>query len=694
MKRLGLYIILAAFLTPSYGIAQNYKDEKREIIEQRIDFLLELNEGGEVDFTSLFEQLEVFYDQPLNLNFASKSDLDALLILNDIQINNLLFHIEKNGKLVGLEELQSITGFDTETIRLIRPFVKVNSESEKAKLIFKNAIKEGTSDLFIRYTRILEEQKGFTSIPKMELEENENARYLGSQDKLYTRFRFKYANNLSVGITAEKDAGEEFFRGGQANGFDFYSAHFFAQGFGIVKQVALGDFQAQFGQGLTFWSGLAFGRSPSIFTLKRNAPKLTPYTSVQEDLFLRGGGISFAHKNFGLTIFYSSKGVDAAVSGRDTLTNEIIFSSLSEDGFHRTPGELEDKNVIQNSYIGGNLSFEKRNLSIGFTTVRNQIGGKFQPNNALYNTFRKLQNENTNLGLDFSYLYKNMNLFGEISQSMGARYAYTVGALIVLDQRLSLGIQQRHFERDFKPIQSNAIGEGSSNNNEKGTFLGIESKINEDFSFSAYADRFVFEWLRFQTDAPSDGRQLFAQLNYKPSKQLQVYFRYRNRVKGENSKLTEGLDELVNEHQHGYRLHFDYQLSKSLKLRNRIELSHYKLGENRTERGILIYQDVSYKKLSSPFSFSLRYAIFETDSYSSRIYAYDSDVLYAFSIPAYSGRGTRFYMSTKYRIRRGIDLWLRYAQTYYTDRTKIGNGKDEIQGPVKSEVKAQLRIKF
>ena len=69
-------------------------------------------------------------------------------------------------------------------------------------------------------------------------------------------------------------------------------------------------------------------------------------------------------------------------------------------------------------------------------------------------------------------------------------------------------------------------------------------------------------------------------------------------------------------------------------------------------------------------------------------------MLYAFSIPAYSGRGSRFYITTKYHIRRGIDLWLRYAQTYYTDRDNIGSGKDEIQGPTKSEIKAQLRIKF
>jgi hypothetical protein len=47
------------------------------------------------------------------------------------------------------------------------------------------------------------------------------------------------------------------------------------------------------------------------------------------------------HNNFQLTLFYSSKKVDASVSGRDTLSNALIFSSLSEDGF-RTYGQSDN----------------------------------------------------------------------------------------------------------------------------------------------------------------------------------------------------------------------------------------------------------------------------------------------------------------------------------------------------------------
>ena len=143
-----------------------------------------------------------------------------------------------------------------------------------------------------------------------------------------------------------------------------------------------------------------------------------------------------------------------------------------------------------------------------------------------------------------------------------------------------------------------------------------------------------------------------------------------------------------------YRFHFAYKVTKSIQIKSRIEFSNYELGNNNDERGLLIYQDINYKQLSFPISFSIRYAIFESDSYNSRIYAYENDVLYAFSIPAFSGRGSRFYIVTKYHIARGVDFWLRYSQTYYADRNSVGSGKDEINGNTKSEIKAQLRFKF
>lgn len=693
IKSLLLFIL---FSVPFLGFGQSInEDEKTKIIEQRVDFLLDANEGGTNDYTSLFEQLEYYFDKPLNLNSASRIDLIDLGLFTDIQIINLQKHIEKNGRLISFEELQSIDGFNLDFLTLIRPFVKAGTNVDQPNISLKNILKEGSSSLFVRYTRILEEQEGFSSISAEELEKNKNARYLGSADKLFTRYRFNYANNVSFGVTAEKDAGEEFLQNSQPDGFDFYSAHLFVQGFGTIKQLAIGDFQAQFGQGLTFWSGLAFGRTPNIFTLKRNAPGLRPYTSVQEDLFLRGGGVTLNYKKFDLTLFHSSANVDANITAIDSLSNEAIVSSFSENGFHRTPGELEDKNAIRNTFTGAHLAYSGKSLFLGITAVNNVIEAKFVPQSRIYNQFSLLDNNNSNLGFDYNYVYKNINFFGEITKSIDGGIGYTNGALIVLDPKLSLAVQNRKFEKDFKPIQSNAIGENSNNTNEEGTFIGINAKPSKSITISAFADRFTFGWLRFQTDAPTNGKRYLAEVNYKPSKRLETYFRYRLRSRGRNtSEETVGLNELVTENLNNYRFNLSFKATKSITLKSRIEISNYQLGNNNDEKGLLIYQDFNYKQLSFPVSFSIRYAIFDTESYNSRIYAYENDVLYAFSVPALNGRGTRFYITTKYHVARGVDFWIRYAQSYYTDRNVIGSGKDEIQGNTKSEVKAQLRLKF
>jgi len=76
------------------------------------------------------------------------------------------------------------------------------------------------------------------------------------------------------------------------------------------------------------------------------------------------------------------------------------------------------------------------------------------------------------------------------------------------------------------------------------------------------------------------------------------------------------------------------------------------------------------------------------------VYAYENDVLYAFSFPFYADKGTRAYLLARYRLSRSIDLYARLAQTIYTNRNKSGSGLDLIEGNARTEIKAQMRIRF
>ena len=699
MNKVKWVFVFTLIINSSVVLAQKKEDEKNKIIEKRVEYLIEDAEESDVDYSTIFDQLSYYFNHLLNLNRAELDDLEELGLLTSIQINNLLEHIEENGKLMTLEELQTIAGFDDDLIKLLLPFVKVGTDVDNAQLSFKELVKNGESQLLVRYVDVLEEKKGYAPVTDSALAASPNSRYKGNDAKLYTRYRYKYGKHLSIGVTAEKDAGEEFFTGTQKKGFDFYSGHFFIKNQGKIKQLGFGDYQAQFGQGLTYWSGVAFGKSADIMLIKRSATGLKPYTSVDESRFLRGGGIALQFGKIEATAFYSYNKEDANISLADSsvIDGEVLaVTSVQQTGFHRTVNELEDKDAVTQQQMGGHLAYKTRRLNVGLTGIHSEINSDFTPSLATYSQFRNDDNKQTNVGLDYNWIYKNFNFFGEFSKSLDAGNALVSGALITLDPKLSLAVLYRDYQRNFQPISSAGIGEASTNENEKGMYMGFIAKPNKKFTLSAYYDQFTFPWLKFGINGPSKGYQYLAQLTYKPSKKMEMYIRIREKNKQENTAvdLSEGIDYLVYEKQTNYRFNYALKISESFKLKGRAELVNYDKEESPFETGYLLYQDVVFKPKSSPLSLSFRYGIFDTESYNSRIYAYENDVLYSFSIPAYYNRGTRTYLTVRYRVMRGIDVWLRYGLTYYDNVAVISAGLEEIQANHKQTVKAMVRFKF
>ena len=95
-----------------------------------------------------------------------------------------------------------------------------------------------------------------------------------------------------------------------------------------------------------------------------------------------------------------------------------------------------------------------------------------------------------------------------------------------------------------------------------------------------------------------------------------------------------------------------------------------------------------------PYTASMRLQYFETNGYNSRLYAYENDVLYSFSIPVFYDKGYRYYLNINYDINSKLSVWIKWAQTIYKDKNLIGSGLDEIKGSFKSEIKLQAMYKF
>jgi len=692
--RLNLCILMLFFTFIIQAQVPVKPIQNEENIEDKIENIAE-NTDAELDYTELVESLNYYKENPININKTNADELKKLLLLNDIQINNLLNYIANTGQLVSTYELQFVNGFTTSLIFKILPYIVVEKVDKKINFSLNEIFKYGRHSLLTRYQITPEEQKGYSEISDSLLALNPNQRYLGNSAKVFTRYAFNYRDHVKFGFTADKDPGEEFFNGTQKNGFDFYSAYVAIKNIGIVKSLVIGDFQAQFGQGLTLWTGLGMGKSSNAIDVKKYAQGIKPYASANESGFMRGFGTTIGIKNIEFSLFYSYKNSDANIGEQDSLTQENLYiTSVQETGYHRTLSELADKNSLKETLFGSNITYKRNNFKIGATAYRTIFNTALIKDVQLYNQFDFNGKDNTNYGFNYNYLVYPFNFFGEFAASQNGGLAYLGGLQTNLDPRFSFSMIYRNYQKDYQNLKSIAFGENSRNANESGIFMGVDVGLAPKWTISAYADFFSFPWLKYRTDAPSKGNEYLIKLNYEPSRRVELYVQYREKNKVINASSPLIIKYLDDTKKQNLRFNISYIASNNVTLKNRIEFIKYQVGENYNHSGFLIYQDITYKFDKIPIRLSARYALFDTDTYEERLYAYESDVLYAFSIPAYYYKGSRFYLMAKFDVSKNIDLWLRYATTYYSGKNIIGSGLDEIQGSSKSDIKVQLMINF
>ncbi len=668
--------------------------EKQKIIEKRIEFIGENLEDSDIDLTTYFDDFYYFIDNPVNLNTADFETLNRLHLLTDVQIQSIINYRLFYGDYLSIYELSAIEELDAEVIEMMLPFVAVK-EVKKDDFKWKNAFKYGKHEVFLRYQRGLEEKTGYMDQPDSILLENPNKQYLGSADKIYARYRNQYKNRISWGITMEKDPGEELFGSSQPYGFDYYSAHLFMRDLWKFDAVALGDFQANFGQGLTMWSSFAMNKSANVLGGKRYAYGLKPYTSVNESQYLRGGGISMSSDKLQFTAFGSYKHIDANLNDVDsTDIFDNSFSSFQVSGYHRTPGEIEDKNVVGEAIVGGELAYRGEKLRIGLASVYTNYDQPLNADLKLYNQFKFNSNQLLTTGLNYRYFYRKMSFFGETAMSDNMKFATVNGIAWHADPKLDLLFVHRKYDKGFQSIYSNAFGESSDNTGEQGMYIGMLARISKRINFSAYYDQFNYTYLKWLTDDYSHGREVFFQLDFKISRYSNLYLRFRNKITERNSKdETLGIKEQVELNKINFRVHYDQRINSRITLKSRIEYVNFKY-DDQVSTGFLMFQDIVYSFKEIPLKLYGRYALFDTDNYDSRIYAYENDLLYVFSIPSYYYKGIRTYIMAKYRFGKKVDLWVRWGMFAYQNVDDISSGLEQINGKRKSDFKIQLKIKI
>ncbi len=697
MLRHYLLFVLLLFL-PFF--VQGQSPKKPEVdLDLFVQELFQVQDEN-INYEDLYEILFQFYRNPLDLNTASREELQSLYLLSELQINQLSKHLILNGKLLNLYELQSIPGFDQVTIQRLLPFVTVEEAAQviDSRGLWQRMKEERNHYLILRTERIMEEKVGYSpAVPNSSGELPQ--RYQGSQWKQYGRYRWARTKDFSFGFTYEKDAGEQFRWDPEKRkfGFDFWSFHAQVYQRGRWKAIALGDYNINFGQGLVFSPGFAPGKGgEAINTVKRNSLGIRPYTSVLEFNYFRGAAATYQlFRKVDVTLFGSRRRASGTVSTELDGQNEDAFiASLLNTGFHRSPSELARRSSIEQIDWGGNVQslFNGNRTQLGANFLQTNYERPINRDLQVYNQFDFSGRSNTLVSGYGTHVWQNFQWFGEFAHNMQRGSAGVVGMLVSLSSKVDLAALYRNYSRNYFSIYGNAFGERNRNSNEEGIYFGLKIKPNRRWSLNAYADQFRSPWLAYLVDAPAIGQEYLMRLNWQPVKKVNFYLQFRSESKGRNQIGNEGpTDLVVQTRRRNLLINLDWALDDQFSLKSRVQSSDF-AQPGRLTRGFAIVQDLQYE--FQKISIAARYAIFDTDDFENRQYVFEKDVLYAFSFPAYFGRGSRYYLLLRYGLGKQLDFWVKWSRSTFRDQEEISSGLEQINRNTRSELKLQLRYKF
>ncbi len=691
LKIIRLAVLIC--VSPTVSICQT--DQPEEVLER----VAGLETGRNLE--DLAEDLIEKNGQSVNLNTRKPEKLYEVPYLSPSLIKNLTDYRNTYGDLVSIYELLTIPGFDSSVILKIAPFVTIIPTSRTPEFSLKNLFTKGRHDLMIRA------RQGFPLSAAYRHDYlpdtlNSNLYYVGDPRYYYFRYQFTWYDKIRLGFSGEKDSGEQFFRGTQTNGFDFYGAHLTLTDLGILSRLVIGSFRVHFGQGLTIGSGISIGSIPGFIMAPTVPAGIRPSLGINETTGLRGIGITLRKKFAEVSGFVSYTSRGGTVTRIDSITGRPAeISSLSSSGYHRTFAEIEKRDVTDELLVGGHLEFttspgQNWGFNVGLTGTWVKYSTAIAPGSDPYELYRFSGNVNHNLGIDFRMRVGRCALFGELSRSMNGGWAGFAGCTFSHGQNISASILFRNYQPAYQNLFSNAFGQGSLNANEKGIYVALQAAITSQISLSGFVDLFSFPWLKYRVDAATRGEESGVVLVLRVSKNAGFEFRYNHKQSRVNGSSNEGdhLHSLTDRRIQSFRTVFDLSANERLLLKTRIEYRNVSQSSNGVQQGLLLYQEAQLKTGGRIPSISVRLGIFDTDGYDSRFYVYEPAVLQDYAMACLEGKGMRFCTVIKTKPCNQVSFWLQGGITIFADRKVIGTGADLIQGNVKGEVTAQVQIKL
>ena len=612
-----------------------------------LDIYNAATEISETDFEQLQSDLYALHESPIDLNNTSDEELTQLYFLSPRQIDDILSYADRH-PFQSLYELRMIPSLEDYEIRDLLPFVKDPMDSKDLN---------NPSPLFPREVFAKAQHEIITRLDARNIENFEGT------DPVYfhTRYRFDYQRKVVFGAQLRRPAG------GLAADLQYGAYLQLRDITPHLHTLVAGNYQASFGQGLVLAPVFHAGKSMYVSSVGQTIEGLRYYSSVDGE-GLHGVGATFRWE------WGKSTRLDATALYSMKRANDSTWHHL----------------------VGANLSFRHQRLHVQLTALENIYTDSIRPyRNAAYNQHYFRGRNQAVLGASVRYNHGWFDAFAEVATNQKSEITNSKwGIGLIAGSRFypANGVSLVALYRYYSPYFDNALGyafsETSRLGDENGGYLGVDITRLARWRFSGYADVFRFSGPKYGIpDYPSIGYDALLEAQH-IRQDWRIGLRGRAKRKGEQSTYST-------------RFTFDWQSGPwSLRTTANANLVNDKRQTTNDQLpltyGLSLAQDLAYDFNCTPYTIhlplKLRFRVqgFDARNWANRIYLYEHDVLYAWSIPAVYGLGGRFVFNLRWQIIPQLAMYFRLSETVYSKQWATAHGRPSTRTDIHLLFRAKL----
>lgn len=617
-------ILLACEMLPVCSVGQVRGVEALKIMLESIAGEV-AERGNEAGMEGVLEHFEMLYNNPLDINGASREELEQLQILSDFQIESLLEYRSSSGNILSATELQLVNGFHKKVVDLLQPFIYFGNGGKSS--CGKKAIRSNSTLLYKWWRKRLDEDE-----------------YIGPPYYSQLKYKWEMPHRFQMGITLEKDAGEPVCRKVAIPYGDFFSFHAVLKGIvlgrGIsVPKIQLGDYSIRMGQGLIAWSGFSLQGGTNPYNVFKRGETSIPYTSSDENRFLRGVAVTIRKeykkfKKVETTLFYSLKKVDARIK-------DGVYTSLPKDGLHNTESLAQTRKTLGEIVYGGNITLKTKALDVGV----NYLGYGYNAHNGRrvtdYNRYQMYDGQYGNFSADVAAVMGRVRCFAELAMDYGGSFALLCGAMAKLG-RWETSVMLRNYPKDYIAPYSGAYSSTSTCSNQRGISLFAQRETGK-ILFSSGGEYTRYPWPRY--NVPGSSSTLGFWVKMESSGGSTIW----------NAKLYNNYDSYGQKEKLGIKWIYGTRVCNWLQLKMRGESVICGFSET----GIAVGADAGFAIWKNKARCILHAVWYNCRSWDSRLYMYEYDLPSSYVSTLLYGQGMRWYVLFSGKIGNRCDLYVK-----------------------------------